>query len=329
MNVLLALVLCSVAAVVHPARAVIYTTAITAANAPAMSGSTLSNVVGGLYQACLSSKNTSATSIDRMALTIRTVAMSDFVGDVVGLGTYYVAGYYDATTDGWYWNDGVSGTTTQFGQGPSCKPVSESLASRWVAGYPKNEPGTTTIGKLKYIVYDGTQKGWINVAGTASYDGVACECKDVPLPEKSNNFPWWAILIIVLGSVVVIAVVVIVVVCCCCCKKKKANRYDGDEINSDDEEEEMSDSDSKSFTSNSGAVESRDARSHSTGSFTSRSSRYSPTSKGTGLTGASDSSYSYSYSDSSRSSTNSGGSSSGSSIWSDSDSRSSSSSESI
>ena len=232
------------------ARAVIYTTAISSAYVPSAYG-TKSNPLQGLFEVCLSSINASATETDRMALTIRTNAMANYVADILGRGTYYLAGYYDAATDGWYWIDGISATRTQFGQGPSCAAVNNILALNWISGYPKMEFGNT-VGKLKFLVYDGAQKGWKNVAGTATYDGVACESQDnlVTFRNEKKKFPWWGILIIVLGSVVIIAVVVtIVVVCCCCCKKKpeKSGTDSDDSISVDEDSVTDESSTNKSF----------------------------------------------------------------------------------
>lgn len=275
---LCALLLVTALLLLHPVHAVVYTTAITSANVPSVYGASGASPVEGLYQTCLRSTNASATSTDRMALTIRTSGMASMVAEVVGTGRYYIAGYYNPTADGWYWNDGLSGTVTLFGQGPTSTAVNNILALRWAAGYPRMESGTATVGSLRYMVYDGTLKGWVNVAGTALYDGVACESQD-EVVEVKKKFPWWAILIIVLGSVVVIALVVVLVVCCCCCSRKK-----GDE-NSNEGSDDESEMEGNSFgNSRNRSFNSRYAASRSRGSFSSNGSSYSATSKGSSLT---------------------------------------------
>ncbi|KPA75509.1 hypothetical protein ABB37_08406 [Leptomonas pyrrhocoris] len=299
-------VLCLVIA--HVADAAVYTTALSAANVPG-SGAAAANPLGGLYHACLTSQNASASSTDRNTLTVRTGAMADLLSLTVGSGTYYIAGYYDDVAKGWFWSDGASGAATQFGQGPFSAPVNNLLVLNWVQDYPQVEPGTKEIGKLKYMVYDGSRKGWINVAGTGTYDGVVCESQDRPSQAK-KKFPWWAILIIVLGCVAAVVIFIVIIVRCCC--KKTADGRGAGEVDSDEEGE--AEDERKSFrSSRSGSMY---TRSRSNNSFGSRRSGGSVASNKLSRASMSrKSSYSYSYSDSSRGSYVSGRNPSARSRW--------------
>ncbi|KAK7202048.1 hypothetical protein NESM_000273400 [Novymonas esmeraldas] len=119
----------------------------------------------------------------------------------------------------------------------------------WATGYPTGPYSTYT-----YAAYSTTDKGLVDTPGLDSYP-VLCDYTKTTDYNPKKGFPWWAILIIVL-VVVAAAVAAAVVVYCCCCRKKKSY----DDADADDE-------DGSRVTSRSG-------------SFTTRSTSFSATSKG-------------------------------------------------
>ncbi|KPI84180.1 hypothetical protein ABL78_6769 [Leptomonas seymouri] len=227
---LLLVVLCLVIA--HPVHGAIFTAPLPSNNAPAAYGAHgNSNPVEGLFQACLNSQDIPPEATDRAALTIRTPAMSVLVMDTLGQGGYYIAGFYDKATNGWFWADGASGARTLFGHGPHCEPVGELLALDWAQGFPQTEKGTNAIGDRIFMVYDGSAKGWINVDGKQAYDGVLCEGKDLYVKK---SLPWWGILLIVLACIA--AVVLIGIIALRCRRKKRPEPTDDDYSDEEDNE---------------------------------------------------------------------------------------------
>ncbi|KAL7704301.1 hypothetical protein N2W54_002471 [Lotmaria passim] len=267
------LLLCS--STTYPVNAFIYTTALTAGQQPGLYNGG-GYPVAGLNTACVGSANPEASTSGRGALGVLSPSMTEMLAETVVSGQVYLSGFYNATESRWYWTDtGNEVHLVLFAIGAEATPVQDVVASNWSKGYPVLGVNNT-VGARKYVAYDASLKGWINVDGTSLLDGVACQSND-QVVKKDNKFPWWGILIIVLGSVVIIAVVVTIVVCCCCCKKKKKPRY------TDDEDESTFRSRS-SFSSRSMSH----AGTSRSSSFSSRGSSFSGSSKSSGVTGSTD-----------------------------------------
>ena len=265
------LLLCS--STTYPVNAFIYTTALTAGQQPGLYNGG-GYPVAGLNTACVGSANPEASTSGRGALGVLSPSMTEMLAETVVSGQVYLSGFYNATESRWYWTDtGNEVHLVLFAIGAEATPVQDVVASNWSKGYPVLGVNNT-VGARKYVAYDASLKGWINVDGTSLLDGVACQSND-QVVKKDNKFPWWGILIIVLGSVVIIAVVVTIVVCCCCCKKKP--RY------TDDEDESTFRSRS-SFSSRSMSH----AGTSRSSSFSSRGSSFSGSSKSSGVTGSTD-----------------------------------------
>ncbi|KAG5512179.1 hypothetical protein GH5_07660 [Leishmania sp. Ghana 2012 LV757] len=207
------LLLCTVTS---PTFAFVYTATPTDAQLPAACAVTNpSTPLQGLYDAC--NQQDLGTS-DRMLMTVRG-NVTEMLENAAKGGVLYLGGYYDPASDTWKWWDGRFGGYV-FALGPAGKLVA-SQRPGWATGYPElNADGS--VGNLRYVAFDGSRRGWTNVAGKAVLSGVACESRDDITPEQ-KSFPWWAILIIVLAVIVV----VIAIVFCSCCSKKKP--YDDEE----------------------------------------------------------------------------------------------------
>ena len=266
------LLLCS--STTYPVNAFIYTTALTAGQQPGLYNGG-GYPVAGLNTACVGSANPEASTSGRGALGVLSPSMTEMLAETVVSGQVYLSGFYNATESRWYWTDtGNEVHLVLFAIGAEATPVQDVVASNWSKGYPVLGVNNT-VGARKYVAYDASLKGWINVDGTSLLDGVACQSND-QVVKKDNKFPWWGILIIVLGSVVIIAVVVTIVVCCCCCKKKAQ----GD----DEDESTFSSRSSSSFSSRSSSFSGTSRSS----SFSSRGSSFSGSSKSSGVTGSTD-----------------------------------------
>ena len=274
------LLLCS--STTYPVNAFIYTTALTAGQQPGLYNGG-GYPVAGLNTACVGSANPEASTSGRGALGVLSPSMTEMLAETVVSGQVYLSGFYNATESRWYWTDtGNEVHLVLFAIGAEATPVQDVVASNWSKGYPVLGVNNT-VGARKYVAYDASLKGWINVDGTSLLDGVACQSND-QVVKKDNKFPWWGILIIVLGSVVIIAVVVTIVVCCCCCKKKAQ----GD----DEDESTFSSRSSSSFSSRSSSFSGTSRSS----SFSSRGSSFSGSSKSSGVTGSTDEGSSSSFS---------------------------------
>ncbi|KPA75508.1 hypothetical protein ABB37_08405 [Leptomonas pyrrhocoris] len=266
-----------------PTYAFIYATTLTATQVP--DAYTGRDPTLGLFTACQNANNPNASAEGRTALFVLAPSMTELLAEVVTAGQVYLAGFYNASTSSWYWNGvGDAASAVVFATGPTAQPVNSIVAANWAAGYPKTG-ADGTVRSLKYVAYDASLHGWINVDGTSVMDGVACQSTNV-VPDdcgRRKKFPWWAILIIVLGCVAVVAVVLTVVLCCCC---KKKQRYTDDEDADNDLRRRGG-----SFRTQSTSF----AGSSRTGSFSrsssfSRGSSFSGSSKGSSVTGSSASS---------------------------------------
>ena len=277
--------------VIVPSNAYLYKAAVSVPEYPATYAAAHAAAlpIGGLYKACVEAVDSGSSDKNRGVLILYTASMATLLAEVMPKGeVWYIGGFYVTElkqNDGWCWDDGRSSVCPGlFCIGAACKPVSNStVLQNWATGYPVlNASGG--VGTKKYMAYDASLKGWINVDGTTALDGVACQSSDQLFTNAKKKFPWWGILIIVLGSVVIIAVVVTIVVCCCCCKKKAQ----GD----DEDESTFSSRSSSSFSSRSSSFSGTSRSS----SFSSRGSSFSGSSKSSGVTGSTDEGSSSSFS---------------------------------
>ncbi|KPI84181.1 hypothetical protein ABL78_6770 [Leptomonas seymouri] len=211
----------------QPTYGLLYTTTLTSTQLPGVY--TGNSPVGGLFTACENANIPRAPIGRRTALVVLTTSMTELLAKAVTSGQVYLAGYYNESTDAWYWSDSDDATATvAFARWPNATPVNNIIASNWAAGYPRTGSGSA-VGNLKFVAYDASLGGWINIDGTSVLSGVACHIVDnINEDDKSSKFPWWAIVIIVLGAIVI--VVVVAIAACCCRKKKKPQYTDEDDV---------------------------------------------------------------------------------------------------
>ncbi|KPI82910.1 hypothetical protein ABL78_8079 [Leptomonas seymouri] len=215
----------------RPCCALVYRTSLSSSQYPAnyAAANALALPIHGLYDACVDVDDARVPKGNRGVLVLYNDNLTALLKDAVPVGQVYLGGFYVPEMkelNGWCWDDGRSTTCPGlFCTGPTCERVEDTtIPLNWAAGYPKMSPGGG-VGDLKYIVYDSSVDGWINVNGTAALDGAVCQSDDPPSYSfKSSKFPWWGIVIILLGFVLIAVAVTIVV--CCFHKKKKAQYAD-------------------------------------------------------------------------------------------------------